>query len=266
MKCRPVQRKYAAQAAHGAGIKIQMLKGREKMYSFDSRIRYSEVDSQGKITLTSILDYFQDCCTFHSEDLGMGILYLMEQQVAWILSSWQIEVKRYPSLGERIKVGTWPYGFKGFFGYRNFTLESERGELLAYANSVWVLLDLKKERPAKLLPEMIEKYQLSPQLPMELDSRKISLPGQMKGQDFFPVHKYHIDTNQHVNNGKYVSMAQEYLTQGFKISKMRAEYRKAAVYGDIIYPFTAWEDHRITVNLANKEGKPYAIVELEEKR
>ncbi len=81
----------------------------------------------------------------------------------------------------------------------------------------------------------------------------------------FPVHKYHIDTNRHVNNGKYVSMAQEYLPQGFKIGKMRTEYRKAAVYGDIIHPFTAEEPGKTVVNLADEQGKPYAVVELEER-
>ena len=64
------------------------------MYSFDSRIRYSEVDSQGKITLTAILDYFQDCSTFHSEDLDVGLSYLAEKEIAWVLTSWQIEVNK----------------------------------------------------------------------------------------------------------------------------------------------------------------------------
>ena len=233
------------------------------MYSFDSRIRYSEVDSQGKITLTAILDYFQDCSTFHSEDLGVGLSYLAKEKVVWVLSSWQIEVKRYPEFGELVTVGTWPYGFQSFFGYRNFTLESDKGELLAYANSVWVLLDLKKGRPAKLSPKMLEVYQLSPQLPMECELRKILLPQQMEKLESFPVHKYHIDTNQHVNNGKYVSMAWEYLPRGFQIGKMRAEYRKAAVYGDRIYPFVASMEDKVTVNLADEGGRPYAIVDLE---
>ncbi len=236
------------------------------MYCFDSRIRYSEIDSQGTVTLASILDYFQDCSTFHSEELGVGIGYLKEQELAWVLSSWQIEVSRYPKLGEKVSVKTWPYGFQGFYGYRNFTMESENGELLAYANSIWVLLDLKKARPAKLPLALQEAYQLSPQLPMECDSRKIRLPEGMIQKESFPVHKYHIDTNQHVNNGKYVSMAREYLPLGFHIRKMRAEYRKAAVYGDIICPFVAEGQGKVVVNLADEAGTPYAIVELEDKK
>ncbi len=232
------------------------------MYSFDSRIRYSEVDSQGRITLTAILDYFQDCSTFHSEDLGVGIAFLKEQRVAWVLNSWQIEINRYPKLGEKVLVGTWPYGFQGFYGYRNFTMEDEAGKLLAYANSVWVLLDLEKGRPVKLLPQMLEVYEILPQLVMKCDSRKIVLPEDMEAKEKFPVHKYHIDTNRHVNNGKYVSMAQEYLPQDFRSGKMRAEYRKAAVYGDFICPYVSVEQNRVTVNLADENGRSYAIVEF----
>ena len=57
------------------------------MYSFDSRVRYSEVDENRRITLLSILNYFQDCSSFHSEKIGVGIDYLNKRQCAWVLSS-----------------------------------------------------------------------------------------------------------------------------------------------------------------------------------
>ena len=45
------------------------------MYTFESRVRYSEVDHTELITLPAIINYFQDCSTFQSEDLGVGIDY-----------------------------------------------------------------------------------------------------------------------------------------------------------------------------------------------
>lgn len=78
------------------------------MYSFESRVRYSEVDSEGNITLNAILDYFQDSSSFHSEELGLGLEYLMKRNLAWVLSCWQVELNRYPVYGERITVSTWP--------------------------------------------------------------------------------------------------------------------------------------------------------------
>lgn len=236
------------------------------MYSFESKVRYSEVDKEGKITLNAILDYFQDSSFFHSEELGVGINFLAEQKLAWVLSSWQVEIKRYPFYGEHVKISTWPYDFKGFFGFRNFTMETDEGEMLAYANSIWTLLDLRKGRPTRLTTELIEAYRLSPKFPMSCESRKIELPKETEAKEPFPVHKYHIDTNQHVNNGRYVGMAQEYLPEGKKVWKMRAEYRKAAVYGDVIHPYIAEDGEKTIVNLADGEEKPYAIIELEGSR
>ena len=42
------------------------------MYTFDGRVRYSEVGEDGCMSLESLLNYFQDCSTFHSEDIGLG--------------------------------------------------------------------------------------------------------------------------------------------------------------------------------------------------
>ena len=49
------------------------------MYAFDSRIRYSECDSEGKLAVTGLLNYFQDCSTQQSEDLGVGVEALHER-------------------------------------------------------------------------------------------------------------------------------------------------------------------------------------------
>ena len=44
------------------------------MYTFDSRVRYSETDVNGTLSVTAAVNYFQDCSTFQSEDLGVGVL------------------------------------------------------------------------------------------------------------------------------------------------------------------------------------------------
>mgnify|MGYP000910713022 CR=1 FL=1 len=42
------------------------------MYEFNSRVRYSEIDHHGTLTLPALINYFQDCSTFQSEDVGLG--------------------------------------------------------------------------------------------------------------------------------------------------------------------------------------------------
>lgn len=232
------------------------------MYTIESRVRFSEADHHETITLPGIINYFQDCSIFHSEDAGLGIAYLKERKRAWVLSSWQILTERYPRIGERIKVGTWATQFNGLYGHRNFCMWDERGERLAWANSIWVFMDLEKGRPVRPAPEDTQAYGIEPPLEMEYAPRKICLPAAFERGLPFPVRKYHIDTNEHVNNSQYVQMALEMLKQEMQIEQVRVEYKRSAHLGDVICPGIAREKERTVVELCDSDEKPYAIVEL----
>lgn len=69
-------------------------------------------------------------------------------------------------------------------------------------------------------------------------------------------------TNQHVNNAKYILMAEELLPPAFRAARIRAEYKKPAVYGEVLYPYLAQYADRWTVKLCGSEGKPYAVMEF----
>lgn len=234
------------------------------MYTFHSRIRYSEVGVDGCLTLEALLDYFQDCSTFHAEDIGLGLDYMQEHNMAWLLSSWQIVVERYPHLYENVVIGTAPYQFKGFIGYRNFLMETESGERLACANSLWSLMDMEKMIPAKPPVEMIEGYVISDRLQMDYAPRKIPVPAGGEEQEAFQVRPHHLDTNGHVNNGQHVRIAMEYIPEAFPIRQLRAEYKKQAVLKDTMIPVVAVNADRTlyTVSLNGEDGRPYSIVEL----
>ena len=233
------------------------------MYKFESRIRYSEVDSEGKLSLESLLDYFQDCSTFQSEDLHIGIEYLKERNMAWILSSWQIVAERYPKLGENVSIATIPYEIKNFIGYRNFLMETESGERLAYANTMWMLMDMEKMKPVRVWPEMLEAYELGERLEMDYAPRRIRIPDEEGAeQEPIEIKQHHLDTNHHVNNGQYVRIAMEYLPEGYEIRQMRAEYKKQALLGDRMHPMVYEREAATVVSLNSGEGQPYCVVEF----
>ncbi len=241
------------------------------MYSFDSRIRYSETDSEGRLTLEALLDYFQDCSTFQSEDLGVGLSYWKKNRLVWVLSSWQIVVDRFPRLCERVSIGTFPYEFKGCFGYRNFFMKDESGTYAARANSLWTLLDTENFRPAHPTEEMLQKYILEEKLSMKYAERKIAVPADGQKRDEIIVRAQHLDTNHHVNNGQYVRMAMDFLPEQFVISQMRAEYKKQALLHDRLYPYAAVKrgedgEEVWVVSLQDDCGGVYVNVELQGKK
>ena len=232
------------------------------MYEFNSRVRYSEVDSESRLTWLALMDYCQDCSVFHSVSVNLGIDYLNEHHLAWVLSFWQICLNHMPHLAEDITVQTWAYGMKSFYGYRNFSMNDEAGKRLAYANSIWVLIDTESGRPVRIPKEMPDKFGFEPQLPMECCSRKIEVPKQYEEMDSFVVPGYFIDTNHHMNNSRYVQTALEYLPAGFPITEIRVEYCRAAMQGDVLVPRVSRGEQSVVVSLCGEDGQPDAVIEF----
>lgn len=232
------------------------------MYRIDTKVRYSECGEDGKIKLASIINLFQDASSAQSESLGVGMDYLKSVKRAWVLNSWQIIVERYPKAHEEIEVTTWPTGFRGVFGPRNFCLKTQDGEMLAYAHTLWVYMDIENGMPAKPSEEEKAIYGTEPPLEMEYASRKIKMPEEAKVVDTISVRKYHIDTNNHMNNCQYVQMAVEVLPEDFRTKQVRVEYKKSAVYGEKIVIKMAEEEERIVVELCDEYEVPYAVVEF----
>ncbi|MDE7444560.1 MAG: acyl-[acyl-carrier-protein] thioesterase [Lachnospiraceae bacterium] len=237
------------------------------MYSYKSRIRYSELDETGHLRLESLLDYFQDCSTFHSEDIGLGVEFLKERHLVWVMSSWQIVTERFPRLCETVTVGTAPYEFKGFVGFRNFLMTDEEGNRLAVANTIWSLLDTRTGRPVRPSEDMMKGYVLEPKLDMDYAPRRIQVPEDMMKRDAVQIRTHHLDTNHHVNNGQFVRIAIDALSENVQVRQLRAEYKKQVMLGDVLIPYTKkMEDGKYVIVLKDEEDNICCTVELQEER
>ena len=225
------------------------------MYSYTTRVRYSEISENENAGILSVINYFQDCCTFESEDKGIGIEWLNEHKTVWMLTGWQIKVDRFPRYCEHIRVSTWACGFKFFVGKRNFTIVNEEtGELLVYAYSDWAYMNTETGLPEKNVPQKeLDEYGISEPLDKEFERGKLRLPAmdEMKPGEPVKVTRQYIDTNHHVNNEQYVKIAMtcipDELIEGFEgLRSFRAEYKQQSVLGDVLYPFVKVDDREET--------------------
>lgn len=231
------------------------------MYTFKSRVRFSECDSAGRMTWVALINYFQDCCTLQAEDLGIGISYLKENQLGWFLTNWDVHVESMPMIGEEISVITWPYKFTGFLGYRNFEVRNSSDEVIAYADSLWILMNLGKNMPSRLPELMKERYTTDPALETNDMERKISVSGSDETALEFVVDRMYLDTNYHMNNSYYVQGAME--AAGLKnVSELVVEYKKQAKYQDVVRCVTAPIDGGMQVDMVDENGEPYAVVRM----
>ena len=263
------------------------------MYTFESRIRYSECDADGLLSITGLLNYFQDCSTLQSEDLGVGVEALHKRGTMWVVNSWQIDILRLPRLSDRVEIGTMPYDCRGFFGKRNFFMKDYAGAYLAKADSLWTYLSMESASPERIPQDILDAYVIDPRLDMEYVGRKIPVPktdegariekdilvtehllgrkiafpkndDETKKADEITVNEHLLDANHHVNNGKYVEVAASYLPEGHKVERLRVEYRKQAFLGEIMRPYIYETGDDVIVKLADTDGNPYTIVSFGE--
>ena len=253
------------------------------MYSFNTRVRYSELAEDKCASLVSIINYFQDCCTFESEDGGIGLSWLGEHGTAWMLTGWQIHVVRRPRYCEEICVTTWACGFRYFIGKRSFTITDKDGNVLIYALSDWAYFNFRKGLPEKNVPQReIEVYGMAAPIEDRFDEfglgtyisanpdravlkGKIQIPksGSVE-KNIAPiiVSVNNLDTNHHVNNAQYIALAKSVIHEEIDVKHFRAEIKKQSVLGDALIPILLREDDRIVVILNDEEGKTKLLAEF----
>lgn len=234
------------------------------MFSFTSRIRFSETDTKEQLALPSIINYFQDCSEFHSQSVGSGAGSL--GQYAWVLNAWQIVINRYPKRNETITIGTKPHKFKGIEGHRNFIIKNEQDETLVYANSIWTYFDMNKLRPAKITQDQFDCYTLEEPLDMEYAPRKINITdieiSTLPTIYQTTVQRSQLDMFGHMNNCQYVSIAYNCLPEDDTVHQVRVEYKKSALLHDEILVKQFVTEERIVVLLTNASEDIFAIVEF----
>ena len=265
------------------------------MYEIQERVRYSEVTEKGEMSLFSVVNLLQDCSTFHSHDVGMSIEALQEKQKAWLLSAWNIELYALPKLYEKLSIGTSPHDFRGIFAYRNFWVQNEAKDFYVKADSEWFCFDLEKGRPAKITEELIAPFkEREDVLHLPPLQRKIAFPESYQEGEPIPVVQDFLDTNHHMNNAKYIALAEEVIFQctgkpaiffaeetgennageseagtekkDRKVHRVfytiRAEYVKAYTLGDSIFPRLAPEEGRTVVAFYNQNKELCCHVEI----
>ena len=128
-------------------------------YSFESRVRFSEIDKNENMTLHSMVNYFQDCATFHSEEVGFGFHRNRAAGQAWVIAAMQIRVERWPQFNEQIRISTWAKKFRGMIGLRSNSIETAGGEFLVAANAQWVYMDMNRQVPMRVPAEQTAAYE-----------------------------------------------------------------------------------------------------------
>ncbi len=237
-----------------------------RMYSFDSTVRYSECDEKARMTLTAMMNYLQDCSTFHSESLNIGLAHLTAHHQGWVLASWEIEIEEFPAFNTKITTSTWCYAMKRNVALRNFQIADGSGTPVVRADSKWLLFDFDAGKPMTIPDEQKSYISDDPRLDMPPMERKYKRIGEGAPCEPIVVSEHNLDTNHHVNNAQYVLFAEQALAEhglSVELARLGVQYRKMAWLGDTIVPTVYECEGGYVVDLADEAGSTYSYVKMQ---
>lgn len=127
------------------------------MYEYKTRVRYTDSAFNGEMSLSAVIDCFQNVFHFECDDTGVGTQDLIMKGLGWFIYFWQVDISRYPKCGEEIIVGTFAYEDRGSSEERNFYIKTVRDDIIVRANSVWSLVDLAKLQIMRIPNEVMDR-------------------------------------------------------------------------------------------------------------
>lgn len=201
-------------------------------YAHKYLVGYSDVDKNNQMRLSRIVDLLQNVATWHSKTVGYGTKEMKEQKLGWLALTWKIKILEYPKADEYIEIRTWSKKNKGLHAYRAFEIINANGEQLVLVESSWVLYDLKNKRPIKMSQEMAEGYGEINRNAIDGEIPKIK-PEEIEGKKLeITIQKRDIDTNNHLNNARYLDYFEEILPDDMQVKEIEIAYRHQTLYGE----------------------------------
>lgn len=206
-------------------------------FSRNYLVHYYEIDNKKLLTLPSLIHYFQDMAILHSEKVGYTLEYYEKANQGFMILKWDINVHRWPAFNESINIVTQPYSFKKFLANRSFKVYAEDGSLIADGDTGWVFADTITRRPIRVPEELhtafgvdtgAEKLYVNLEDLAPLESGEHKLVIKVQNSD--------IDTNNHVNNVRYIEWALQSLPSEFLsthvVTNAKVNYKKELQLGD----------------------------------
>ncbi len=219
------------------------------MYTWNTRVLYSQLAPNGQLSLTALLDLFQDVATLHAEDAGDGLDQRTVSHTAWLLSRWRIRLGQMPTSGAHVQVNTQAYECRKALNRRCFALLDENGAELAVGDSLWTLVNTDTGAPTDATQVVVPYLEPGKGHDMSGLPRRLQLPANCTAAEAFPVTDDLLDTNQHVNNVRSVALTLRYVPADFAFSALAVDYSRPLLPGQMVTPLCAHTDRGFHVTL-----------------
>ncbi len=234
------------------------------------RVSGDSVNMAMELRTSELFRLFQEAAGDHATALGIGQPFLMERGYTWVVALMDVAIGRIPRYDDTIAVETWPGPFRRILCPRFYQIrilpktEEERmarpdGEVVCRATSIWSILDIEKRIAVNPVAEGLvaapDVWTLPDAEPgsdealtMAMARPRAVRPGNTENRSEFTVPFSYVDMNGHMNNTRYLDLAEDLLFRGGLaaaketgqpfappvLSRIETEYRAELVAGETV--------------------------------
>ena len=166
-----------------------------------------QCDRYSNVRPLILMNELQSMADTHAEKLGVGRTFLLENNLAWVVTHYLVDIVELPHENEKLQFTTWPSVSDALRTVRDFEIRGADGRIMVRATSQWVLINMERRRPVVLADK----------LPADILVNERAFNRTFEKFPDFESEKTHImkcrfddiDVNQHINNAVYAVWATE---------------------------------------------------------
>lgn len=229
------------------------------MFEKNYELRYSDMDKNGKIKESAVVDLLQDVSIIHSNSVGLDGKKYAELRIACLLAGWRIKFLESLVPYETVTVKTGIMKLTKFETYRKYEIW-QNGECKVIATGLWFTVNTETMKISRDTESVFSVFECVTEEDNNLPCGKLK---PLTDADFVgetTVEKRDLDTNNHLNNVKSVEVILNRMPEGFEFSELQVKYRKELKFGEKIRIYTKAEEDGVYSQIHNENDDPCVLI------
>ena len=241
------------------------------IYSKENRVNIRYVNGDAIMNDRAYMFVMEDAACEHSDMEHQGLYDVQTTRKTWVLVAWKMKIVKRAKYGEMLLTKTWSSGNNKFFAYREYEVYAG-DEVIAYALSKWVMIDIDKEKVVKLDDDIMNAFKAESHNLFYEDNSKFKECKAPTNLVFIKdeiVASHQIDYNNHLHNTYYLDIAYDALKDklglNLHFNDIDIAYRKEIKKDDLIkcyYSFDEVEKAHYVVMKDETSELTFAVVRL----
>lgn len=205
------------------------------IYQENFKIPSYLIDPERQLTTTALLQIFQEMGYNHVKEGGFDDETMQEMGLFWVLNRLRLSVTNYPKWHDEVVLQTWMSRMSAPFYIRNFRMLDKKGNELANACSLWILLDITSRRPVKNFDEKGFPWLPDEHAACGLPEKvKVLNPILNENTNFYTIKQSDLDIAGHCNNTNYLTMILNIFNKNIKCKSLEINYNQESMLGDTL--------------------------------